>query len=375
MARRPSGRTRKQKRVGVLTSGGDCSGLNAVIRAVVYRAKLTYGWKVFGIHEGTLGLMNRPLRYEELEPDQFAGHMLRVGGTMLGTTNKGDPFAFPMPDGSIKDRSGEFVEGYRMLGLDALIGIGGDGSHRLLSRLCQADDVNFVAIPKTIDNDVAFTEFSVGFMTAADLAMEALDRLLSTAVSHHRIMVLEVMGRDAGHIALNAGIAGGADIILIPEIPYSLAGVFDALESAKKKGRNHGLVIVAEGVKTEEGDTPTVAHRSGAATYGGIGQYLGERIAERTGADVRTVNLGHVQRGGAPVMLDRVVAQAFGVRAVDLVAAGRFDRMVAWQHREVVDVPLEEVVTRSRKVLVHGTLVHTARGLGTYVGDVPETEI
>ncbi len=351
------------KRIGVLTSGGDCSGLNAVIRAVVYRATETYGWKVFGIQRGTLGLMERPILCEELNLSHFRGHMLRMGGTMLGTWTKGDPFNFPMPDGTRKDRSADFIDGFRQLGLDALIGIGGDGSLKLLDQLANQGDIGFVGIPKTIDNDVALTEFAVGFSTAVEVATESLDRLLSTAVSHHRVMILEVMGRDAGHIAISAGLAGGADIILIPEVPYSEQNVIDKIRSLEARGQQHALMVVAEGVKPAD-------QTADATGNPGIGHYLGKVIASRATEDVRVTVLGHVQRGGSPCAQDRMLAQTFGTRAVDLIAEGKFDRMVAWHERGVIDVALDDVVAfGERKVLPDGTYVRAARALGVYVGE------
>ena len=356
-------------RLGVLTSGGDCAGLNAAIRAVTYRAIRHYGWSVFGIKDGSLGLMTRPVQYQELSLDLTSGVMLRMGGTMLGTTNKGDPFASPMPDGSVKDRSGEFVEGYQMLGLHALIVIGGDGSLKILEKLCKQGGVPMVGIPKTIDNDVHQTEFSIGFTTAVNVVVEALDRLQPTAASHHRAMILEVMGRDAGHIALNAGIAGGADVILIPEIPYTLRGIAAKIEEVRQEGRSHVLIVVAEGCRTEDGQPVTVLFDHEQRRYGGIGQYLAAKVSEITGLETRVTVLGHVQRGGQPSMHDRLLASAFGVHAVDLVAEGRFGRMVAWQDRGVVDVPIAKVVGGSRCVDPSGPVVHAARGLGIYVGE------
>jgi len=360
----------KIKRIGVLTSGGDCAGLNAAIRAVVHRAIEGYGWEVFGIHEGTHGLMARPPKFEELNLRIFTGNILRMGGTILGTVNKGDPFDYPMPDGTTRDRSDEVIEGFRELGLDGLIGIGGDGSMKILDRLAKQGGFPFVGIPKTIDNDVAFTEFSVGFATAVSAAVEALDRLQPTAASHQRVMILEVMGRDAGHLALNAGIAGGADVILIPEIPYSVAKVAAKIKSLSDRGRNHALVICSEAVKLVSGEAVTQgAEVGGMERYGGIGHILGDQITDATGAETRVTVLGHVQRGGIPTSRDRIIASAFGVKAVDLMAEGKTGRMVAWQNREVVAVPLEEVVTRYHSVDVGGTLVNTARGLGICVGD------
>ena len=357
------------KRIGVLTSGGDCAGLNAAIRAVVQRAIRGYGWEVIGIKEGTRGLLDRPLKYEEMSLRIFTGNILRMGGTILGTINKGDPFAYPMPDGSVEDRSQEFVDGFHELGLHGLIGIGGDGSMKILSRLARQGGFPFIGIPKTIDNDVPFTEFSIGFATAVTAASEALDRLQPTAASHQRVMILEVMGRDAGHLALNAGIAGGVDVILIPEIPYHLQKVADQIASLRDQGRNHALVICSEAIRAADGQVVTTTHVDGEVRYGGVGHGLGEQIAQLTGAETRVTVLGHVQRGGAPSSRDRIIASAFGVHAVDQLAEGRTDRMVAWQHREVVAVPLEEVVSRNQNVDVNGTLVKTARGLGICLGD------
>jgi 6-phosphofructokinase 1 len=354
------------KRIAILTSGGDCAGLNAVLRAVVFRAA-DHGWRVIGIRQGTHGLFCRPVEADELDPAGFDGNLLRQGGTILGTTNHGDPFAYPMPDGSKKDRSDEVIEGWRQLGADALIGIGGDGSFAILRKLAQRGGIPLVGIPKTIDNDVGLTENSIGYSTAVDVATEALDRLQPTAASHNRVMVLEVMGRDAGHIALGAGIAGGADVILIPEVPYSMVGVKAKIESVKQSGRNFALVVVAEAVTTEDG-TKITAGADG--NYGGVGHYLGRRIAEETDAETRVTVLGHVQRGGTPSARDRLFASAFGVHAVDLVAAGRFDRMVAWQNRGVTDVPLADAIASYHSVDPRGALVRTAQGLGIYMGEI-----
>jgi len=357
------------KTIGILTSGGDCAGLNAAIRAVVARGVQGYGWRVLGIRQGTMGLMRRPVEYEELDLSISNVNMLRLGGTILGTTNKGDPFAFPMPDGSVRDRSEEVIEGARSIGLDALIGVGGDGSFAILRRLAQQGGLKLVGIPKTIDNDVGATESSIGYNTAVAVATEALDRLQPTAASHDRVMILEVMGRDAGHIALAAGIAGGADIILIPEIPYTLEAIAGHIERVRRAGRNFALVVVAEAVKDRTGQVVQQRHAGGSVSYGGIGYALGDAIARLTGAETRVTILGHVQRGSQPTWDDRLLASAFGVHAVDLVAAGRFDRMVAWQNRRVVDVPLAEAVDRPQEVDPDGTLVRTARGLGICLGD------
>jgi ATP-dependent phosphofructokinase / diphosphate-dependent phosphofructokinase len=358
-----------QKTIGVLTSGGDCAGLNAVIRAVTYRAIQGYGWKVLGILDGTAGLIERPLRYRELTLDMFDGRMLRESGTFLGTTSKGDPLNYRMPDGSVRDLSPEFAEGVRELKLDALVAVGGDGSMRIVSKLCERANLGMVGVPKTIDNDVHGTQWAVGFATALAVVTEALDRLQPTAASHHRVMVLEVMGRDAGHIALNGGIAGGADIILIPELPYTVAGVARRIRELLTQGRTHALVIVAEGVKTEEGKKAFSTDSSGHSRYGGIGHYLMEQLVTHIDAEIRVTILGHVQRGGTPSARDRLLASSFGVHAADLVAQGQFGRMVAWRESGVIDVPLSEVTTGPRLVEASDPLIRTALGLGIHLGE------
>ena len=357
------------RRIGLLTSGGDCAGLNAAIRAVVLHATGTYGWEVVGIRNGTAGLLVRPAALDHLTMASVAQGQFRQGGTMLGTTNKGDPFAYPMPDGTIRDRSQEIAEALRDAGIDTVIGIGGDGSLAILRRLAQQGGFSLVGIPKTIDNDVSETEVSLGFDTAVQTATEALDRLQPTAASHNRIMVLEVMGRDAGHIALAAGIAGGADVILIPEIPHDLALVARWISTLQAEGKGFALVIVAEAVRDEHGVAAEVVHGGGTVTYGGIGHTIAARLSAETGADARVTVLGHVQRGGEPSPRDRLIAAAFGVHAVDLIAAGRSDVMVAWQNREAVSVPLGDAIRMPKVVDVQGPLVRTARGLGICLGD------
>lgn len=356
------------KKIGILTSGGDCAGLNAVIRAVVCYAD-SLGWDVYGILNGTHGLLSDPPRARKLLPAEFDGTILRHGGTILGTMNKGNPFAFPMPDGTVKDLSDDIIRGAKRLGLDAIIGIGGDGSFAILKQLAERGGFNLVGVPKTIDNDLGCTEVSVGFDTAVTVATEALDRLQPTAASHDRVMILEVMGRDAGHIALSAGIAGGADVILIPEIAYNLDSIACKIAAVKKSGRNFALVIVSEAVKDEHGKPLQKTFADGQRRLGGIGDYLGEKIAAVTGSETRVTVLGHVQRGGQPTYTDRMIASAFGVYAVDLIKNGKYGRMVAWQNRKVVDVPIEDAIAAYQAVDTDGTLVHTARGLGICLGD------
>jgi phosphofructokinase-like protein len=356
------------KKIGILTSGGDCAGLNAAIRAVVHRADLL-GWEVVGILDGTAGLLCDPPQYRVLKPIYFDNNVLRMGGTILGTTNKGNPFAYPMPDGTLKDRTQDIIDGFRKLELDAVIGIGGDGSFAILRKLAQQGGIRMVGIPKTIDNDIGETETAIGFDTAVSVATEALDRLQPTAASHDRVMVLEVMGRDAGHIALSAGIAGGADVILIPEIPYNMESISRKIARVKEGGRNFGLVVVSEAVKTLEGEPAQLEFADGQKRYGGIGHYIGEQIFRATGSETRVTVLGHVQRGCSPTYNDRLIAAAFGVRAVDLIAEGKYDRMVAWKNRQVVDVPIEAAIAAYQAIDANSSLVHTARALGISLGD------
>ena len=358
------------RKIGILTSGGDCGGLNAVIRAATFRAINEYGWRVFGIKDGTLGLIRDPLDTIELKLGHFDGNLLRMGGTFLGTNNKGNPFRTLQKDGTKIDLSDKIIEGFNKLGLDALIGIGGDGSMKILQALTKKGDIKFVGIPKTIDNDVKNNELSIGYDTAVDVATNALDMLQPTAASHRRAMILEVMGRDAGHIALNAGIAGGADVILIPEIKYSLKSIAKHIENIRSNGRNHALIIVAESVRKENGFKATVKYIDGQVRLGGIGSYLGDEIYKLTNAETRVTVLGHVQRGAQPTHRDRLIASAFGVYAVDLVAQDKFDRVVVWQNREVTDVSLSSVAGKSKTISIQDPLIKVANGLGIYVGEI-----
>ena len=359
------------KRIGILTSGGDCAGLNAVLRAVTLRAIQGYGWEVYGIRQGTEGLLKDPVDYLKLDLKTFEGSIQRLGGTILGSTTKGNPLAYVMEDKTIKYRSQEFKQGCRTLGLEAIIGIGGDGSLNILRNVMAKIEMPFVAIPKTIDNDLGITERSIGFTTAVNIATEALDRLQPTAASHDRVMILEVMGRDAGHIALSAGIAGGADIILIPEIPYQLDHIVQKIENILNTNRNFALLVVAEAVKTEDNMPLEIQYANNQARYGGIGHYLSVQLSARTKAETRFTILGHVQRGAQPDAFDRILASAFGVCAVDLIAQKKYDRMVAWQNHKVIDVPILDAIKLNRVVDPHDNLVHIARGLDICLGDKP----
>lgn len=359
----------KKKRIGILTSGGDCAGLNATIRAAVYAA-IDKGWEVLGIEDGTVGLIERPMRYKVLTKEMFDTTIMRLGGTILGTTNKGNPFKFPMPDGSFKDLSDDIIDGIKQLELEAVIGIGGDGSMDILSTVAKKGGINIVCIPKTIDNDVGKTERSVGFETAVAVATEALDRLQPTAASHDRVMILEVMGRDAGNIAISAGIAGGADVILIPEIPYSLDKIAEKMRRVREEEkRNFALIVVSEAVTSVDGQAMQAEFHGGEKRYAGIGQYIGAKIADKTNWETRVTVLGHVQRGAAPIAADRLLASALGVHAIDLIEKKKFGHMVAWSDRKVVDFPISEAIASYQAVDLNGTLVHTARLLGICLGD------
>lgn len=353
----------KRKRIGILTSGGDCPGLNAVIRAVVNYATSEYNWEVRGIPYATQGLLERKsvvlnqygLERHGMDP------LLTMGGTILGSINKGDT----------EEHTKEIIAGYHDLELDALIGIGGDGSLAILQKLAKQGNWNFVGVPKTIDNDVAYTDLSVGFNSAVSTILEALDRLSYTAASHDRVMVVEVMGRTTGHLALHSGIVGGADAILIPEIPYSLDHVCKRVQQLRNLwGRKFAIVVVAEGAKTADGESRSYQDVLGEVRLRGIGDYIATEIETRLAVEARVTILGHVQRGGAPSALDRLIATAFGKVAVDLVAADTYGMMVAWQNDQVATVPLEDVFAHSpRRVNPKGFWVETARSLGIYVGE------
>ena len=359
----------KIKKIGILTSGGDCSGLNAAIRAVFKRASNHYGIEVYGIIEGTVGLLERPLNYIKLTEDLCGVDMLMKGGTMLGTINKGDPFKFPMKDGTFKDRSFEIVDGYKELGLDGLIAIGGDGSMKIIEKITSLGNIPFIGIPKTIDNDVAFTDFSIGYMTALDVAIQNIQRIHDTALSHRRVMIVECMGRDVGHIALGAGIAGGADVILIPEIPYDMKNVADKILEVYKSGRKYAVIVCAEAAFPKGGEQYFSATIDNTKKYGGVAYKIGAEIEKLTSIETRVTVLGHTQRGGSPVVIDRLMASAFGVKAVDLLCSGANGRVVGWRSGKVIDISLEEVVKSYAPVDVKGDLVATAKGLGISFGE------
>jgi len=347
------------RKIGILTSGGDCAGLNAVIRAAT-DAAIGRGWQVLGLRNGHLGLLSSPPDVIELTVDAVRGDLLRAGGTMLGTTTKDSPFAYPQADGTTRDRSGDVVATLKSLGIDALVVIGGDGSMRLFDRLLAPAGIPWVGVPKTIDNDVPGTDYAVGFFTAVEVVGEAMDRLASTAASHRRIMVLEVMGRDSGYIALFGGVAGGADAILMPEFGYDLDAIAAHVRRITHNRPNPVLIVAAEGIKP-----PADERRHG----GSIGAAVAAGLQKRTGFDARCTVLGHVQRGGSPAVFDRLLASSFGVQAVALLAKGENRCMAAWRGGGISHVAMSDVVTGPRFVERGNELVQAARAIGTYVGD------
>jgi 6-phosphofructokinase 1 len=362
------------KRLAINTGGGDAPGLNAVISAAVHAAD-RLGWEVHGIRDGYEGIFE-PDRYPaggvvRLTPAMVAD-IAHLGGTILGTTNRGNPFARPTPgpDGALaeQDRSDELLAGLRRHGFDALIAVGGDGSLGIAHRLAQKG-LWVVGVPKTIDNDLDATVLTFGFQTAVSFATECVDRLHSTAHAHRRVMVVEVMGRYAGWIALNTGVAGGADAILIPEIPYDLARVAEHVQ-ARAAARGYAIVVVAEGAAPRGGTVAVKARELGRAEQlGGIGDRVATELRELSGLETRAVVLGHLLRGGSPVALDRLLGLNFGAAAVRAIADGKRDVMVALNPPRIDYVPLADAIARNRKVPVDGDGVLTARTLGIAFGD------
>jgi len=361
-------------RVAINTGGGDAPGLNAVICAVVRGAE-RLGWEVHGIRDGYEGIYE-PERYPDggvvrLTP-AMVENVAHLGGTILGTTNRGNPFArpTPAPDGTLReeDRSDELLAGLRARGFDALVAVGGDGSLGIAHRLAE-QGLWVVGVPKTIDNDLAATALTFGFQSAVGFATECLDRLHATAQAHRRAIVVEVMGRYAGWIALNSGVAGGADAILIPEIPYDLARVA-AHVAARMRTRGYALIVVAEGAAPQGGSVTVKGRELGRAELlGGIGEQVASDLGARAGCETRAVVLGHLLRGGSPVAIDRVLGLAFGAAAVRAIDEGRRDVMVALDPPRIRYVPLADAVARTRLVPVDGEVVLTARTLGITFGD------
>ncbi len=347
-------------RIGVLTGGGDAPGLNAAVRAVVKTAILRFGWEVVGIEDGFTGLVDLS-RTRPLTLDDVRG-LLPRGGTVLGTVNRGNPFALEL-DGRIVDVSDRVLENLKVLGLDALVVIGGDGTLRIARDLWERG-APVIGVPKTIDNDVWGTDASIGFDTALHVAVEALDRLHTTAESHHRIMVVEVMGRNAGWIALQAGIAGGADVILIPEIPFDLEVVREAIARRDAAGRDFCLVVAAEGSYPRGGQP---VYRA-PGRLGGIGPWVAQELAARTGKEARAVVLGHLQRGGTPSPFDRLLGTRLGTRAVERLAEGGVGEVVVLRGGRIQVLPLPEVAARVARVDPEGEWARVATNLGICLG-------
>ncbi|MBX5484539.1 MAG: 6-phosphofructokinase [Myxococcaceae bacterium] len=363
----------RTKRLGVLTGGGDCPGLNALIRAVVKRGTHEFGYEFVGIENGYEGLMV-PDGAWPLTLEHTRG-ILPKGGTILGTSNKANPFLWAeKEDGRWveRDRSDVAVRRYHELGLDGLICIGGDGTLSIAHRLA-AKGVNVVGCPKTIDNDLTGTDQTFGFDTARAICTEAVDRLHTTAESHQRVMVLEVMGRYAGFLALHSGLAGGADVILIPEIPYRVEPIVERLHRRHVRKRSFSIIVVSEGARPVGGELSIVERAEdvpgrGVVRLGGAGKVAADMIAKHIDAEVRVTVLGHLQRGGGPTAADRLLATRFGCKVLDLVAEGLWDHMVGLRGSEVVPVPLSQT-TKERKVDPNGELVRFARSLGICFGD------
>jgi len=359
------------KRIGISTGGGDAPGLNAVIRAVVRAGNLYYRWEVFGIEDGFDGLL-QPDRLRIMTPKDVSGILPR-GGTILGTINRGNPFkhvAFKDGKEVIEDVTPMIVENVKTIGLDAIVCIGGDGTLSIARDLFRLG-VPVVGVPKTIDNDLSHTDYTFGFNTAVSTATEALDKLHTTAESHHRVMVMEVMGRYAGWIALESGIAGGADVILIPEIRFKMDEVCRKIKQRAMMGSKFSIVVVAEGAMTDAGEKvllekPTEKYE--AERLGGIGQWVAKKISEGTGMETRVTVLGHLQRGGSPTTFDRVLATRFGVAAVEMVAQEKFGVMVCLKGNEITSVPLEEALGKPKRVNPEGQMVKAAEMLGIEFG-------
>jgi len=362
---------RKKKRIAVCTGGGDAPGLNAVIRAVVRCAIIQHGWEVYGVQDSFDGLIY-PSKTKRLTLKDVRG-ILPKGGTILGTTNRGNPFDYPLKVGSrvvYRDVSDRIIRNFHKMRLDGLITIGGDGTLRIAYQLYRRG-LPVVGVPKTIDNDLSATDVTFGFDTAVATVTEALDKLHSTAESHHRVMVVEVMGRDAGWIALEAGIAGGADVIVIPEIPFDLGLICDHLKQRKAEGSMFSIVVAAEGARPKGGkkiyqeDLPAPG---GQKRLGGIGFWLARQLSLCSGLESRVVVLGHLQRGGSPTTFDRFLATRFGVKAVELIAEGKFGHMTCLRGPRILSVSLERAVSKNKRVSPRSELVQVAESLGIEMG-------
>ena len=326
------------------------------------------GWEVIGIHDGTDGLTQRPLSYEVLTPQNFSDMPWpRLPGSYLGSINSGVKLE------SVEEMSKKFGDGVKELGLEAVVVIGGDGSMNIVSNYCKGAGIKMVGIPKTIDNDTPITEFSVGFESCIEVCMQALDSLEFTARSHNRALIAEVMGRDAGHVALHSALAGYADICLVPEIPYKIDSIINKLKDIRSTGRTHCVIVVSEGVKTEDGKSiSSKQNKVGEAVYGGVGNYLMEEITKRYSEfQIRVNTFGHIQRAGTPVAFDRVLATVFGAKAIELLERGETGQMVIWKNNHVDHVLVDDVVKSGTTLLdVNSDYVKAAQSIGMYIGEL-----
>ena len=360
------------KRIGILTGGGDCPGLNAVIRGVAKAAIRRSGAEMVGILDGFQGLVER--RVIPLDWEAVSG-ILTQGGTILGTNNKADPFRYPVPDGqgktAVQDVSDAVVKYIREIGLDILVCIGGDGTMTIAHQM-SLKGIPIVGVPKTIDNDIAETDITFGFNSAMTTAAEAIDKIHSTAMSHHRVMIVEVMGRYAGWLALESGLAAGGDVILVPEIPFRISQIAAEVRRRSEHGRKFSIIVAAEGARPEGGEMivrRTVADSPDPVRLGGIGQNVAEGLEEATGLECRVTVLGHLQRGGVPTPFDRVLSTRFGVKAAELCVSGASGVMVALRGREIIAVPLSRVDGKTRTIPPDHKLIEVAREVGTCFGD------
>jgi len=363
------------KKLLVLTGGGDCPGLNAVIRGIAKAARYEGKWEVYGSIEAFNGILKDPPEVVKLTKRRIAGIHVK-GGTILKTTNRGNPCNFPVQlscgTWSTEDRSAHLVQRIKEQGFDAVINIGGDGSQNISQALYEKG-LNIIGVPKTIDNDLHATDLTFGFTTAVQTTTDSFDKLVTTAESHHRVMIMEVMGRDAGWIALHTAIAGGAEICLIPEIPVKVKNILKRINKRYKKGKGFCNIVVAEGAIIEGGELVGKLAKDigdGHIKLGGVGNYLRARLeAAGCAAQVRTTILGHTQRGGTPVAFDRILASAMGVKAYELVAAGKFGNMVAFKNNELEAVSLKEATSEYNFIRKDHYLINTARKLGISFGD------
>lgn len=366
---------KEKKKAIVLTGGGDCPGLNAVIRGLYKSVKYSGDWELWGSIEAFNGLLSDPVDIVRLD-DNFTRGIHVKGGTILKTTNKGNPLEFPIKDKdgnwTTQDRSQELVDKILGMGFEAVINIGGDGSQKISQQLYERG-LPIIGVPKTIDNDLSATDLTFGFSTAVQIATDSFDKLVTTAESHRRVMIMEVMGRDAGWIALHTAIAGGAEICLIPEIPYNLDVILKSIEKRYDSGKGFVNIVIAEGAKEVDGAVVGKdASAEGDANFklGGVGMYLRHQLEARQNyAQVRTTILGHIQRGGTPIAFDRILATSMGVKAFDMIQEGKFGQMVAYKNHELQTVTLAEATSSYNFVELDNYLVKTARKMGVSFGD------